>query len=170
VLEVAGQPNVSELQARDMRVENATALGEADLVIADVSGGNPWVFFQAGLAEGLKRETLYLAQFAEGLPRGTAELKAIIYAGDIAYLKRKLAERLSLSGESQEPGLTGSDAKAQFEGIFGDLLKQHGYRHVGRVELENSTTFVLHDQEMDLALVQELARRAKAKGLRIKLL
>jgi hypothetical protein len=36
--------------------------------------------------------------------------------------------------------------------------------------MENPTTFVLFDQNMDLALVQELARHAREKGFRLKLM
>jgi hypothetical protein len=76
-----------------------------------------------------------------------------------------------LSGKPSSDSAVAKDpVRERFDAIFGDLLHEHGYAHRGALRLEGESTFVLEEQEMELALVQDLARRAKTHGVRLKLL
>ena len=92
----------------------------------------------------------------------------VLYGSDTEFLGKELVSRLS----GASPGDSGSsqDPRAQFLRTFGDLLKKHGYEHRGEIVQEGPTTFILKDQDMELPLVQELARRGREMGIRIKLM
>jgi tRNA G18 (ribose-2'-O)-methylase SpoU len=58
---------------------------------------------------------------------------------------------------------------AKFREHFGDLLKKYGVEHRGLIEFDGKN-FTVHEQEFDFALVQEIANRARALNLRVRLL
>jgi hypothetical protein len=146
-------------------------LENAELVVADVSARNPNVMYEAGMAHGIGKRVLFLAQHGEDFPFDRSKQPAIIYAGNLEFLREEI--RRFLGGDSFQPaeaGKTVTDAREKFLGLFGEILKQHGHEHRGRVEMENDKTFLLLEQDMDLGLVQDLARKARELGLRIKLM
>jgi hypothetical protein len=140
----------------------------ASLVIADITAQNPHVMFLAGYAQGIGRELLFLARHGENFPFNPARHAAIIYAGDTDFLKSELLAHLR--GNPKAAGTTVPDAHKQFMETFGDLLKKHHHEHRGEIQLENPSTYVLLNQDMDLPLVQDLARRSRELGVRIKLM
>ena len=143
------------------------AVERAGLIIADVSARNPHVMFLAGYAQGIGREILLLAQQAEDFPFDRSKHDPIIYGSDPAFLKSELLTFLRGGAKSETKA---GDARDQFLATFGDLLQKHQHEHHGDIYLENPTTYVLVNQDMDLALVQDLARRGRELGLRIKLM
>jgi hypothetical protein len=144
----------------------------ADQIIVDLSARNAGVCYAFGLARALGKRIICMAQHAEDLAEGWEAEDQIVYARDFDFLRRELVARLGRTGQGQngQPEASAGSAKDRFHSIFGDILNEHQYQHRGGIEMENETTFVLTEQEMDLALVQDLARRAKSLGLRLKLL
>jgi hypothetical protein len=143
-------------------------LETSDLVIADVTARSPNVMFLAGYAQGIGREILLITQFAEDFPFDRAKHAPIIYGCDTSFLKNELLAYLR--GEVKAVDQPSSNPREQFLATFGDLLKKHAHEHRGEIYLENPTTYVLVGQDMDLPLVQDLARRGRELGLRIKLM
>ena len=143
------------------------SLEAADLVLADITARNPHVMFLAGYALGIGRDVRYLVQHGEDFPFHKAS--PIVYASNLDFLKSEL-QKLLAGGESSAAEGHGGDAREQFLATFGDLLKKHQHEHRGEIYLENPTTFVLVGQDMDLALVQDLARRGREIGIRLKLM
>lgn len=143
------------------------SIASADLVVLDMTGRNPQVLFCLGVACGLKKAIQLIACNPEdavipGLP------EPVIYSGIPEALKAGLAVALSTQ---PAPGAETTDAPREaFERLFGDILKEHGHVHRGEVLRENESTFVLVNQDMDLPLVQELARKARSLNMRIKLM
>jgi hypothetical protein len=152
-------------------------LQKASVIVADISARNPHVMFLAGLAQGLGRRLILISQHGEDLPFAPADQRVIVYARDFEFLRTELAK--TLRGEPAHPG-TSSEASAadaepgsarhKFMSAFGDLLAEFNHEHTGAIDWEDEKTLVLRDQDMDLPLVQALARRSKAIGLRIKLM
>ena len=140
----------------------------ADLIVADITARNPHVMYLAGYAHGTGREVLFIAQHGEDFPFDLAKHRAIFYGGDLEFLKAEF--RSHLLGEEKFSAPKSADAREQFLSAFGDLLAKYQHQHKGEIQLENPTTFVLLNQDMELALVQDLARRARELGLRIKLM
>jgi chorismate synthase len=81
--------------------------------------------------------------------------------------EKVVGQPLALTPQYSAPA---PDARRLFESKFGEILAAHHHQHRGSIELENETTFVLLNQDMDLALVQDLSRRARELGLRLKLM
>jgi hypothetical protein len=171
VREALAAHEMAQVWPKALDSQSCDDLERCNLVIADVTGRNPNVLYFVGWADALKKRTILLASFAEDFPFESHREK-IIYARDAEFLKEELGRRLSEAGASSAEAAACSDAEAKekFYAIFGDLLKKHGQEHHGGVEMENEKTFLLTNQEFDLALVQDMARRGRELGLRIKLL
>jgi hypothetical protein len=147
---------------------------KAELVIADLTARNPNVMYQVGYAHGTGKRVLFLARHGEDFPFDRAKHALIVHSGDVSFLKEELVSWISGGGTATQRTETADapvgDAREKFLATFGDILASHAHEHRGKVYLENPTTFVLVDQDMDLALVQDLARRARELGLRLKLM
>jgi hypothetical protein len=171
-------PAVSAASAEAIRVPSNLCDGQqlrlplqdADLVIADLTGLNPNVMYQAGFALGLGRKVLFIAMHLENLPFDPAANPIIGYAGDGELLGSEIATYLSRGDKSDASGDNNPNARVRFQSLFGEILAAHQHEHPGEIYLENPKTFVLVNQAMELALVQDLARRARELGLRLKLM
>jgi hypothetical protein len=143
----------------------------ANLILADITARNAHVMFLAGYAQGIGREVLFLAQSGEDFPFDGAKHAPIIYGDDRSFLKSELLAHLCGGGTKKEMQRTKDQgARERFLATFGDLLKKHQHEHHGEIYLENPATYVLVSQDMDLPLVQDLARRGRELGIRIKLM
>lgn len=66
----------------------------ADLVIAEMTGRNPNVFYEVGYAHALSKEVVLLTQKACDIPFDLAGHNHIIYTGSITSLQQRLEKRL----------------------------------------------------------------------------
>jgi hypothetical protein len=135
-------------------------------VIADVSAKNPNVMFLAGCARALDRPILYITQHAEGFPFTEAP---VVYGADPSFLRTELLAQVT-AGPGANGGAEAEEPRAKFIAIFGDLLQKHGYEHRGPVQQDAPNVFTLVDQDMDLSLVQEIARRGRELNIRVRLM
>lgn len=142
-------------------------LEPASLVIADLSGRNPGVMFLAGCAQGIGKRVIFAAQFQDDFPFDAPPDSFIIYSGHFPTLREALD---SIDGRQSEGSQPARNARELFLEKFGEIMRKHGQEHRGGYEMEGASTFVLRDQDLDLPLVQELSRRARELGLRIKLM
>ena len=69
-------------------------ISKADVIVADMTGRNPNVFYEVGYAHALGKIVLLLTQKAEDIPFDLIHRPHIIYGGKIETLRSKLAERL----------------------------------------------------------------------------
>jgi hypothetical protein len=67
----------------------------ADIVIAEMTGRNPNVFYEAGYAHGLGRPVVLLTQSADDIPFDLRHYPHVVYGKSIATLKRELEKRLA---------------------------------------------------------------------------
>jgi hypothetical protein len=144
-----------------------------DLVLMDITARNPNVMYLAGYAHGIGKRIVFLAQHGEDLPFDKAKHEVIVYSGNGEFLREELGRFLGGGGKpkaTEWPRSESAGAREKFLSLFGDLMAAHQQEHRGEIQLENDKTFVLLNQDLDLALVQDLARRARELGLRIKLL
>ena len=66
----------------------------ADLVVADMTGRNPNVFYEVGYAHALSKEVVLLTQKPDDIPFDLAGHNHIIYRGSITTLQQRLEKRL----------------------------------------------------------------------------
>jgi hypothetical protein len=57
-----------------------TQIAEADLVVVDFSGKNPNVYYEAGLADAMKKDWIFLAQSTDDLTFDVRHIRSIPYS------------------------------------------------------------------------------------------
>lgn len=143
------------------------SIAHADLIIGDITAANPAASYAIGLADALGKSIVLLAPIQDSIPPFFGNRKVIVHRWNLDYLREEL-EKLAAPSDSKI-AIDENTPAGKFQKLFGDLLKKHGYAHHGPVEFDG-TTFTLREQDMDLPLVQDLARRAKSMNLRVRLL
>jgi hypothetical protein len=77
-----------------------TQISKADVVVADMTGRNPNVFYEVGYAHALGKVTLLLTQAVEDIPFDLKHRQHIVYGGKIEALRKDLADRLNWAIEA----------------------------------------------------------------------
>ncbi len=70
-------------------------IAKADLIVADMTGRNPNVFYEVGYAHALAKTVILLTKNAEDIPFDLKHYPHIIYGGSIAGLKDDLGKRIA---------------------------------------------------------------------------
>lgn len=70
-------------------------INKADIVIADMTGRNPNVFYETGYAHALNKRVILLTQSADDIPFDLKHYHHIVYEGKIVKLKEELVRRIS---------------------------------------------------------------------------
>jgi len=165
----------TSLSAYALRDQVRKTVADTDCLLADVTGNNPAVMYYLGVAEALGKPIILVARNAESVVFQINQ-PILAYADEPALLRTQLISRLSQHDQEAPVAIpivtpkAGTPEVARFYEIFGDILQQHGYQNHGEIKCENESTFLLIEQDMELALVQDLSRRARERGLRLKLL
>ena len=140
----------------------------ADLTIVDVTAANAIASYVVGLADALSRRVVLLSAIQESLPSIFEDRAVIVHRWNLEFIRTEL-EKFAAPADAGPLAPNDDSPAGKFQKQFGDLLRAHGYVHHGTVDFDGST-FTLREQDMDLALVQEIARRAKSLNLRVRLL
>src|SRR4029453_3589189 len=75
---------------------------QGDVIVADMTGRNPNVFYEVGYAHALGKLVLLLTQKAKDIPFDLQHHKHIVYSGKIQLLRSELATNLRWAiGESK---------------------------------------------------------------------
>jgi hypothetical protein len=70
-------------------------IAKADLIVADMTGRNPNVFYEVGYAHALGKTVILLTKNADDIPFDLKHYPHIIYHGSIAGLKENLQKRIA---------------------------------------------------------------------------
>jgi hypothetical protein len=89
------------------RVYNQIA--KADIIISEMTGRNPNVFYETGYAHALKKQVILLTQNADDIPFDLKHYPHIVYGGKIAQLKTELEKRLRWYIENPIDSITNVD-------------------------------------------------------------
>jgi nucleoside 2-deoxyribosyltransferase len=76
-------------------------IAKADVIIADMTGRNPNVFYEVGYAHALNKPTILLTQKAEDIPFDLKHFPHIVYDGKISLIRDELTRRLSWFKENR---------------------------------------------------------------------
>jgi hypothetical protein len=79
-----------------------TQISKADVVVADMTGRNPNVFYEVGYAHALGKVTLLLTQAVADIPFDLKHRPHIVYGGKIELVRKELADRLRWAIESSK--------------------------------------------------------------------
>jgi hypothetical protein len=80
-------------------------IAKADVVVADMTGRNPNVFYEVGYAHALGKMVLLLTQNADDIPFDLKHRQHIVYAGKIDTLRKQLAAQLRWAINEVRKGL-----------------------------------------------------------------
>ncbi len=69
-------------------------IAKADLIVADMTGRNPNVFYEVGYAHALGKTVILLTQNANDIPFDLKHFSHIVYGGSIVTLRDELTKRI----------------------------------------------------------------------------
>src|SRR5438105_9690132 len=69
-------------------------INKADVIVADMTGRNPNVFYEVGYAHALGKIVLLLTQQGDDIPFDLKHHQHIVYGGSIEVLKSQLVRRM----------------------------------------------------------------------------
>ena len=94
------------------RVYNQIA--KADVIVAEMTGRNPNVFYEVGYAHALNKQVILLTQNTEDIPFDLQHYPHIVYGGSIATLKHELEARVRWCVKNPKEALSTADVDLQF--------------------------------------------------------
>jgi len=78
-------------------------IAKADIIVADMSGRNPNVFYEVGYAHALNKKVILLTNSADDIPFDLKHYPHIVYSGKITTLKSELDRKISWYMNYSEP-------------------------------------------------------------------
>lgn len=122
----------------------------ADIVIADMSGQNPNVFYEVGYAHAKEKLCILLTKQSSDIPFDLKHHRHIVYNGSISKLKKSLEEEL-LWAKSQIENVRRSRVKVKLSNIYGNLEKTK-YSAIGdinfKIDLHNESNITSSEIEV----------------------
>lgn len=94
------------------RVYNQIA--KADIIVSEMTGRNPNVFYETGYAHALNKRVILLTQNADDIPFDLKHYPHIVYGGKIAHLKTDLEKRITWCIENPTESITKVDLDFDF--------------------------------------------------------
>jgi hypothetical protein len=171
------------LNQRNIMQDVVSNIAEADLIVADLTGSNPNVFYELGIAHALDKPTILLTQSIEELPFDLRSYRVLVYQTHFAKIEaaRKDLARLAKSayegtavfgnpvsdfraksrwpaGQTTEQPIKASPGPEDDRGFIDHSIDiQEGYSEISQL-VERSTR----------AVVEELTPKTKELGEGIK--
>ena len=144
----------------------------ADLVISEMTGRNPNVFYETGFAHGLGKPVLLLTRTADDIPFDLRHHPHIVHGGSISRLKDELYKRVRWIVDNPEDAIRASRRQPPVPPL------ERAAQHITNYLRENKFTSVsfqrvreninsAYTDELLLQLIDESPqrfRRAKIKG------
>lgn len=148
-------------------------IANADLIIADMTGRNPNVFYEVGYAHALNKPTVLLTQNAKDIPFDLKHYPFIVYNGKIGNLKPELTKRIEWFRNNQSAN--NNDFKYGLD-IYVNNTKMESDGSVYEVilpstsfELEfvihNSSTKTFQDGEYLIGIINEFYKKMHPDGI-----
>ncbi len=114
-------------------------ISKADVVIADMTGRNPNVFYEVGYAHALGKIVLLLTQDADDIPFDLKHRQHIVYDGKIDTLRKELVPKLKWAiAESKRREMVGLQERFTVR-ILGKEIKS-GISSENPVEINGTVT------------------------------
>lgn len=101
-------------------------INKADLIIADMTGRNPNVFYETGYAHALGKKVILLTQKSEDIPFDLKHYPHVVYGGRISALKDALVTRVGWYLEQDQPAAEDATSHQVLEFYIGKQLITEG--------------------------------------------
>ncbi len=135
---------------------------KADIIVADMTGRNPNVFYETGYAHALGKHVILLTQNSEDIPFDLKHYPHIIYGGKISELLPELEKRVRWAVENPEISALQEGSQIQFY-IDGNLLinnpiiehytQRAGWQLWLKIDLNNSIENLIQTSTFRLGLI-----------------
>jgi hypothetical protein len=79
-------------------------LREADVIVSDMTGQSPNVFFETGYAVAIQQRVIYVTRDASDIPFDLKHFPHVTYGGSIVKLRDELVKRLQWALRTPKPG------------------------------------------------------------------
>lgn len=152
------------------RVYNQIA--KADVIVAEMTGRNPNVFYEVGYAHALNKRVILLTRSADDIPFDLKHYPHVVYEGSIATLKSELEARVRWCVENPKESLSNADVDLEFIVNGVQLIDKPVISAGSRLQpiltisVHNPTSRIIRGDRFDLALKLSFARIVNAKGIR----
>ena len=104
-------------------------IGKADIVIADMTGQNPNVFYEVGYAHALGKRVLLQTRHSDDIPFDLRDYFHIVYGESLVDLRTRLTARLRWHVENPQPqGMREQDEISMY--LNGARLLSNAVSHV----------------------------------------
>jgi len=148
----------------------------ADIVIAEMTGRNPNVFYEVGYAHGLGKPVVLVTKSADDIPFDLRHYPHVVYADSITNLKRELQKRMAVLVADPKKAVASSiraeqKARAKLDRMaahIGNYMNAKGFKMVGFERIRNNINDDYSD-ELLRRLIDERPdkfRRVTMKGNR----
>jgi hypothetical protein len=134
-------------------------ISRADIIVADMTGKNPNVFYEVGYAHALGKTTVLLTQSADDIPFDLKHFPHIVYQQHIKELRTELARRIEhLLKHNAEPSQTqlGLELFAGRESLAaGDTFRTYPAESLPSITITvfNGSTLTYKPGEFRLAVI-----------------
>lgn len=116
-------------------------ISKADIIVADMSGRNPNVFYEVGYAHALGKRVVLLTQNADDIPFDLKHYPHIVYKGKIIDLKEELRKKVQWMAEHPQKELTSVAHNVEFF-LNGMNLQHHPEIHCNVEEWGSVETII----------------------------
>lgn len=89
-------------------------IAKADVIVADMTGQNPNVFYETGYAHALNKRVILLTQDRQDIPFDLSHYTHIVYGGKILPLRGDLERRIRWCIENPKESLSRIDTNLRF--------------------------------------------------------
>jgi hypothetical protein len=117
-------------------------IAKADIIVSDMTGRNPNVFYETGYAHALKKQVILLTQKSEDIPFDLKSFPHIVYEGKLTNLKERLSKRIEWIVQNPSERLSRVELNLAF--------------YIDRTEVhkENTRRFILKSTGKNLSGIQ----------------
>src|SRR5208337_630714 len=156
-------------------------IAKADIIIADMTGQNPNVFYETGYAHALGKAYILLTQRAEDIPFDLKHYPHIVYGSSIVKLKEELKQNVRWHIENPEKKVPSTLEDVDFfmygtPITSGALVSCAAKKSLGlmpstqylnfRIDLHNQTDRVVDYDVFDFGLIFERSKLEPVPGTR----
>lgn len=112
-------------------------ISKADVVVADMTGRNPNVFYEVGYAHALGKPVLLLTKSSDDIPFDLKHYSHIVYGGRIKDLMPELTRRVAFALERPRRGCPTLSGRRLHRGVFArvNASVDLGYRATREIQL-----------------------------------
>lgn len=143
-------------------------IARADVIVSDMSGRNPNVFYETGYAHALKKKVILLTQSADDIPFDLKHYSHIVYEGKISLLADQLATRIAWALNHTVGGMIGSSRSVRYQiqgvkvedGVQCDVVEyfdeiSKSLCRVLQLDIFNDTEKVVAQGDLDIGIIMD---------------